>query len=98
MRDLPNPNDVDLAFEAGGLRPAGYRRGPVAYFYSSPSRHGPFHRIGSGRFKVSIGSFYARAHVYDPKGGYFLACTRTRVFPNMGRRFLDRSCGRATLR
>jgi hypothetical protein len=88
---------VNLIYTADGYLPAGYERGPAAFFYRGASPAGPFRRIAVGSFRRSGQSLDARAAVRSPPGAFYVACTRTPIIPNMGRPFVDQRCGARTL-
>lgn len=88
---------VNLAYTAAGYLPAGYDRGPAAFFYRGVSPAGPFRRIAVGSFRRSGQSLYARAAVRSRPGAFYVACTRTPIIPDMGRPFLDQRCGASAL-
>lgn len=91
------PGLVRLAYSAGGgVRPE--LRGPVAFFYRARAPHGPFQRIGAARMHRSGYLLQATFTAAAPPGAFFIACTRRRIIPTMGRAFRDRRCGRARLR
>jgi hypothetical protein len=84
-----------------------FRTEPV-YFYEGPGRRGPFVLVARSHFRVDGNrrpsdageggaTLLARARVYHPGGGITYACFPHQILPDMGRRFLQRWCGRRRL-
>jgi hypothetical protein len=93
---------IDVTFSATVHAMHRYPRQRV-YFYASPSRRGPYSRIGSARFHVAARSgdegttLHATVRVNSPRSVYLLGCIKHQLVSDMGHPFNNRKCGRPRL-
>jgi len=88
---------LDLTYTANVHRTDGRYPDPLAYFYESPARNGPFTRVAIRRFRhrreYDSEQLFATARISNPGAVYTIACIRRRLFADMGRSFFDPKCG-----